>query len=215
MAAGLYLDPDKCEFAVKVVKYLGFIIQAGVGVQVDPDKVKAISEWEAPSSTSGVRSFIGYANYYRVFIRSLLEIIAPLTALTGKGVPFEWGLEQQKTFERLKTLFTQAPILTQRDHKKATFLEADCSNFALGGALTQLDKNGQRRVVAYYSQKLSAAERNYPIHDKETLAIIRFLEQWDAELRSCSKFTILTDHRNLEYFMTRQRLSERQTRWAE
>ncbi|CAJ2651960.1 unnamed protein product [Trifolium pratense] len=213
--AGLYLDPDKCEFAVKSVKYLGFIIRAGYGIQADPDKIKAIVEWEPPSSTTGVRSFVGFANYYRMFISSFSEIIAPLTALTGKGVPYKWEDAHQQAFETLKILFTRTPNLAQWDHKKATFLEADCSGFALGGALTQLDNEGKRRVVAYYSQKLTPAERNYPIHDKELLAIIRCLEQWDAELRSCSKFCILTDHRNLEYFMTRQKLSERQARWAE
>lgn len=63
--------------------------------------------------------------------------------------------------------------------------------------------NGEKKLVAFYSQKLLPAERNYPIHDKEMLAIVRCLEQWDAELRSCTSFTILTDHKNLEYFMTR------------
>ncbi|KAI0995327.1 hypothetical protein K3495_g12855 [Podosphaera aphanis] len=215
MSAGLYLDPDKCEFAVKSVKYLGFIIRAGMGIQADPDKIRAITEWASPTTTTGVRSFVGFANYYRMFIPHFSEVAAPLTALTTKGVPFRWGDEQQKAFELLKSLFISAPILTQWNHEKATFLEADCSGYALGGALTQSDENGQRKVVAFYSQRLAPAERNYPIHDKEMLAIIRCLEQWDAELRSCSKFTILTDHRNLQYFMTRQKLSERQARWSE
>ncbi|KAI0992334.1 hypothetical protein K3495_g15852, partial [Podosphaera aphanis] len=213
--AGLYLDIDKCEFAVKSVKYLGFIIQAGIGLQADPAKIKAIVDWIPPTSTTGVRSFLGFANYYRMFIPRFSELAAPLTAMTGKGVPFKWGSEQQEAFELLKILFTRAPILTQWDHEKATFLEADCSGYALGGTLTQSDGLGQRKPVAFHSQKLNPAERNYPIHDKEMLAIIRCLEQWDAELRSCAEFTILTDHRNLQYFMTRQKLSERQARWAE
>ncbi|XP_044714419.1 uncharacterized protein HRG_12017 [Hirsutella rhossiliensis] len=117
-------------------------------------------------------------------------------------------------FQTLKTLFTNAPILTQWDFERPTFVEADCSGWALGGTLTQ-EVDGQRKPVALHSQKLSPAERNYPIHDKEMLAIIRCLEQWSAELRSCDNFVILTDHKNLEYFMTRQQLSERQARWAE
>ncbi|KAI0999983.1 hypothetical protein K3495_g8215 [Podosphaera aphanis] len=215
MEAGLYLDIEKCEFAVKSVKYLGFIIQAGIGLQADPAKIKAIIDWMPPTSTSGVRSFIGFANYYRMFIPRFSELAAPLTALTGKGTPFQWGAEQKEAFENLKVLFTRAPILTQWDHEKATFLEANCSGYALGGTLTQSDGRGQRKAVAFHSQKLNPAERNYPIHDKEMLAIIKCLEQWDAEQRSCPGFTILTDHRNLQYFMTRQKLSERQARWAE
>ncbi|KAI0997859.1 hypothetical protein K3495_g10330 [Podosphaera aphanis] len=206
---------DECEFTVKSVKYLGFIIRAGMGIQADPDEIRAITEWAPPTTTTGVRSFVGFANYYRMFILHFSEAAAPLTALTTKGVPFRWGNEQQKTFERLKSFFISAPILIQWNYEKATFLEADCSSYALGGALTQSDENGQRKVVAFYLQKLAPAERNYPIHDKEMLAMlamIRCLEQWDAELRSCSELTILTDHRNLQYFMIRQKLSERQAR---
>ena len=213
--AGLHLDIDKSQFAVKTVKYIGFIIHAGVGIQADPEKVRAIVEWEAPTTLKGVRGFLGFCNFYRQFIPSYSKVVAPLTGLTGKKVSFHWDREQQEAFELLKTLFTKAPILTQWDPSRETFLETDCSGFALGGQLSQ-GVDGKRKPVAYYSKKLSKAEINYPIHDKELLAIIRCLEQWDAELRSCQNgFTVLTDHRNLEYFMSKRPLSERQARWAE
>ena len=76
----------------------------------------------------------------------------------------------------------------------------------------QEDTQGHRYMVAYHSQQLSPAEYNYEIHDKEILAIIRCLAAWRAELRSCGTFTIVTDHKNLEYFMTQQKLTERQSR---
>lgn len=85
---GLHLDPDKCEFGCKTVKYLGFIIHAGKGIQADPDKIKAIAEWVAPTSQKGVRSFLGFVNYYRMFIPQLSTLSTPLTTLTGKGAPF-------------------------------------------------------------------------------------------------------------------------------
>ncbi|KAI1006949.1 hypothetical protein K3495_g1278 [Podosphaera aphanis] len=143
-----------------------------------------------------------------MFIPRFSELVAPLTALTGKGTPFQWGAEQKEAFEVLKVLPIRAPILTQWDHEKATFPEADCSGYALGGTLTQSNGRGQRKAVAFHSQKLNLAERNYSIHDKEMLEIIKCLEQWDAELRSCPEFTILTDHRNLQYFMTRQKFRD-------
>ena len=211
--AGLHLDLDKSEFAVKTVKYIGFVIHAGVGIQTDPEKIRAIVEWEAPTSLKGLRGFLGFCNFYRQFISNYSEVVAPLTSLTGK-TPFHWDREQQEAFELLKSLFTRAPILTQWDPSRRTFLEADCSGFALGGQLSQ-DVNGERKPIAYYSRKLNKAEINYPIHDKELLAIIHCLKQWDAELRSCGRFTVLTDHRNLEHFMVKRSLSERQARWAE
>jgi hypothetical protein len=68
--AGLYVDIKKCEFEVKTTKYLGFIIEAEKGTRMDPKKIKAIKEWEAPKTVKGVRSFLGFANFYRRFIRN-------------------------------------------------------------------------------------------------------------------------------------------------
>ena len=86
-AARLQLDIKKCEFETKKTKYLGFVIEAGKGIQIDPAKVAAIKEWEAPRTVKGVRSFLGFANFYRKFIRYFAQLTAPLTRLTG-DVPF-------------------------------------------------------------------------------------------------------------------------------
>ncbi|SPO00384.1 uncharacterized protein DNG_03229 [Cephalotrichum gorgonifer] len=213
--AGLHLDPAKCEFGVKRVKYLGFIITAGKGVSCDPDKLLAIREWLRPLSATGVRSFLGFANYYRVFIPDFAEVTRPLTALTGKGTLFRWGKEEQAAFEELKRRFIEAPLLKQWDYDHATWLETDCSGFALGGTLSQEDENGTRGVVAYYSRRLTPAEYNYPIHDKEMLAVVSCLKAWRAELQGCGPFTVVCDHKNLEYFMTKRALTERQSRWVD
>ncbi|KAI0995137.1 hypothetical protein K3495_g13044 [Podosphaera aphanis] len=217
--AGLGLDIDKCEFSVKKTKYLGFIISAegpASSIRMDPDKVRAISEWEAPTTTKGLRSFLGFANFYRGFIKGFSNICAPLSALTGKGSPWKWGPEQNNAFETLKKKFISEPALAQWDPKRDTMLEADCSGYALGGCLLQKHERGLWMPVAYYSRKLSGAEMNYEIHDKELLAIVACMREWDAELRGLAKvFTITSDHMNLKYFLTTRRLSERQIRWAE
>ncbi|KAK1914031.1 hypothetical protein P3342_007277 [Pyrenophora teres f. teres] len=90
----------------------------------------------------------------------------------------------------------------------------DSSGYCIGGELSQLTDDGQWKPVAFYSKKCLPAEANYPIHDKELLAIIRCLEQWRSMLQSVQSFTILSDHKNLEYFMKKQQLTERQMRWA-
>jgi hypothetical protein len=215
-SAGLQLDIKKCEFAVKEVKYLGFVIMAGKGIKVDPEKVEAISKWEAPTNVRGVRSFVGFANFYRDFIENFGEIAAPLTELTKKNTPFRWEKEEQDAFERLKTLFITAPVLALWDSELDTVLEADCSGYAMGACLSQIDQQGRLRPVAYFSKKLSPAECNYEIHDKELLAIIRAMEEWRGELISLAKpFVVLSDHKNLQYFMTTRKLSERQVRWSQ
>ena len=175
--AGLQLDIGKCEFEVKTVRYLGFVIEAGVGISMEPEKVKAIIEWEAPRSIRGVRSFVGFANYYRRFIHGFSELVTPLTELTKKGTLFKWGPAAQQAFEKLKIMFVTAPILAQFDPEKETILEADSSGWSIGGVLSQYDEKGELHPCAYFSKKNSPAECNYEIHDKELLAIIRCLEE--------------------------------------
>ncbi|KAM4055235.1 integrase core domain-containing protein [Hirsutella rhossiliensis] len=188
--AGLHLDPAKCEFSVQEVKYLGFIVNAGKGIACDPEKQRAIREWEALTTVKGVRSFLGFANYYRIFIPDYAKITQSLDALLKKGTAFHWGRAENEAFQELKRRFCESPVLKQWDPSLRSF----------GDGLLRL--------------RIGRPEYNYPIHDKEMLAIMRCLDNWNAELRSCGPFTILTDHRNLEYFMTRQKLTERQSRWA-
>jgi len=211
--AGLQVDIKKCEFEVKTTKYLGFIIDAGKGIRMDPDKVKAIKDWEAPKTVKGVRSFLGFANFYRRFIRNFARIAAPLTRLTG-DVSFTWGDQEQAAFDELKEIFITEPTLTTFDSERDTVLECDSSGYAVGGVLSQYDNEGILRTCAYFSKKNNAHECNYEIHDKELLAVVRCLEEWDAELRSVKSFKVITDHKNLEYFMKPKMLNERQIRWA-
>jgi transposase InsO family protein/predicted aspartyl protease len=213
--AGLQLDIDKSEFEVQRVKYLGYIVEVDKGIQVDPEKIAAIKEWVAPTTVKGVRGFIGFANYYREFIPQFSNVAGPLNALTKKDTPFLWTDECQQAFEELKKRLISAPVLIQWDPDRETILETDSSGYVDGGCLAQYDDQHRLRPVAYFSRRKLPAEANYPIHDKEMLAIILCLKQWDAELRSTkAPFTVLTDHKNLQYFMGKQHLSERQMRWA-
>lgn len=211
--SGLNVDIKKCEFGVKSTKYLGLIIDAEKGIRMDPEKVKAIMEWEPPKTVKGVRSFLGFANFYRRFIRDFSGIAAPLTRLTG-DVSFNWGEEEQAAFEKLKRIFVTEPILATFHSERDTILECDSSGYATGGVLSQYDDEGVLRPCAYFSKKNNVHECNYEIHDKELLAVVRCLEEWDAELRSVKSFKVITDHKNLEYFMKPKMLNERQIRWA-
>ncbi|KAI0996561.1 hypothetical protein K3495_g11620 [Podosphaera aphanis] len=214
--AGLKLDPQKCEFAKKEIKYLGFIISVEEGVTVDPEKIRAIAAWEAPTNVKGVRSFLGFANFYRGFIENFAQIAAPLQELTNKGKPFQWATEQQEAFEKLKSLFITAPVLALWDGEWETVLETDVSGWATGGCLLQCQPGGQFQPVAYYSKNLAPAECNYDIHDKELLAIITCLNEWRSELLGLKEpFVVLTDYKNLKYFMSTRKLSEHQVRWSQ
>lgn len=213
--AGLHLDIDKCEFEVKSTRYLGFIVEAGKGVRMDPAKVKSIVEWEAPTTVRGVRAFLGFANFYRRFIKNFSKLAAPLTELTRKNQRFEWTTAADDAFRLLKEMFISAPVLMQFDPDRETVLEVDSSGYVTGGLLSQYDDKGTLRPCAYFSQKNTPAECNYEIYDKELLAIVKCVREWSSELRGVRHFTIITDHQNLTYFTTTRRLKERQMRWWE
>ncbi|CCE29272.1 uncharacterized protein CPUR_02965 [Claviceps purpurea 20.1] len=216
LAAGLIIDLAKCAFNVTQVKYLGFIVEAGVGIKVDPEKVEAISAWEEPTNASAVRSFLGFANFYREFAPHFADIAAPLNELTRRGKLCRWDEVHQTAFDRMKEILICAPVLAMYDLDLETVVEADSSGYGLGGVVSQVGQDDLLRPVGFYSRKLTAAEINYQIHDKELLSIISTIKHFRGELRSCrKKFTILSDHRNLQYFMTTRMLSERQVRWAE
>jgi hypothetical protein len=111
-------------------------------------------------------------------------------------------------------LLINAPILAPFDPERKTRIQPDSSGYSIGGKLSQLSNDNKWRPVAYYSKKCLLAEVNYPIHDKKLLAIIRYLEKWHNILRSVKTFIILSDHKNLEYFMKKQQLTKQQMRWA-
>ena len=115
----------------------------------------------------------------------------------------------------MKDLVTTSPILAHFDHSKRSYVEVDSSDYVHGGVLSQPDDKGILHPVAFFSRKLSPAECNYEIYDKELLAIISAFEHWRPELEGTEiPIKVLTDHKALEYFMSTKKLTRRQARWA-
>lgn len=109
----------------------------------------------------------------------------------------------------------EAPILKHFDPDRKIYLETDASDYVTAAVLSQENEEGILYPIAFMSKKFDPAECNYEIYDKELLAIVRSFECWEAELRSSTDISVLTDHRNLEYFMTFKQLSRRQVQWSE
>ncbi|XP_072058154.1 uncharacterized mitochondrial protein AtMg00860-like [Arachis hypogaea] len=87
----LYAKLSKCEFWKEKVKFLGHVVNKG-GIVIDPSKVKAVMEWERPTTVTEVRSFLGLAGYYQRFIEGFSRVALSMTKLTQKEVPFVWTL---------------------------------------------------------------------------------------------------------------------------
>jgi len=141
-------------------------------VRMEKEKVQGVIEWLVPRSTKNVQKFLGLANYYRWFVKDFARIAKPLHEMTRKETKWSWGERQQRVFEELKERFTTEPILVTPDLDKEMRVEADVSDFVMGGVLSMKCEDEKWRPVAYISKSLNEAKRNYKIHDKEMLAII-------------------------------------------
>jgi transposase InsO family protein len=211
---GLYAKPEKCEFDRDTVEWLGFVISP-TGVSMDAAKVRTVLDWATPTSVKDVQRFLGFANFYRRFIKDYSTVAAPLTDLTSSKVKFAWTPQAQAAFDSLKAAFASPTLLLHADPTKPFTVEADASDFAIGAVLSQLDSAGVERPVAFFSRKLAAAEINYEIYDKELLAIVAAFEQWRHYLAGAQhKVAVLSDHKNLKYFSTSRTLNRRQARWS-
>jgi hypothetical protein len=212
---GLYAKLEKCSFDQDHVEFLGYVVSQQ-GISMDPSKVQTVLNWQPPRSVRDVQCFLGFANFYRKFIKNYSNIVMPLTELTRKNKSFTWSSSAAKAFESLKRAFTSAPILLHADLEKPFIIEADASDFALGSILSQTGDDGTLHPIAFHSRKFEAAEINYEIHDKELLAIVDSFEQWRHLLEGSShQIIVYNDHKNLTYFQSARVLSRRQARWAQ
>ena len=115
---------------------------------------------------------MGFANFYKKFINSYSSLASPLTSLTRKAVKFTWPVPAEAAFRAVQHAFTSAPILLHFNPDLPLTIKADASDFALGCVLSQPSPTGDLHSICFYSRKFTAAELNYPIYDKELLAVV-------------------------------------------
>ncbi len=127
---------EKCEFARKQLKYLGFIMRE-FGIKPDPEKVKAIVDQSALTNQTQIRSFLRMIRFFKNHIQEFSTIVAPMTNLLAKETPYVWGQEQQQAFERLKQVISTMPVLMHPDFNRPFILYTDASKEGLGTILAQ------------------------------------------------------------------------------
>jgi transposase InsO family protein len=218
----LYLKPSKCFFFTEEINFLGYVVSKD-GIAMQNSKVDAIKTWPPPRNVKEVQRFLGFANFYRRFIPNFAKICKPLTELTKKTVEWKWGSEESEAFNGLKTLFTQEPVLKHFDPTRKIYMETDASDFAIAAVVSQqvpVVEDGVEKLVlhpvGFFSRRMKPAEINYTVHDKELLAIMEGFLQWNFQIRDNEHpIEVITDHRNLEYFLEKKQLNRRQARWCE
>lgn len=211
-AAQISINVNKSQFCAPSVKYLGFVVDQD-GIRTDPDKIKAIVDFPPPTSVKEVRRLVGLVNWYRRFIRDFSTLIAPITELLK--VPkrkFSWSNEANTAFLELKSALCSAPLLSCPNYNLGFYVQCDASDVGVGAVLWQNHTDGEK-VIAYMSQKLSAAERKYSSTERECLAVLYAVEKFRLYIDGV-KFTVITDHESLKWLMNLKDPSGRLGRWA-
>ena len=185
---------DKLQLRVNAVKYLGTIISAE-GVKPDPAKIAAISNMPIPNDKSAVRRLLGMVNFLSNHIPNVSSITAPLRDLVKNDVHFQWGPEQDKALDQIKSLLSDPPILQYFDPKAKSMIQADASQRGLGAVLLQ-----RGRPIAYASRSLNTTEQNYAQIEKELLAIVFASEKFHHYIYGFHT-VIQSDHKPLESIM--------------
>ena len=209
--AGLKLKPSKCEFFRSSLKYLGHIVSKD-GIATDPRKIEAINKWPQPITVTDVHSFTGFTNYYRKFIKGYAKIARPLHELTSgdnakrKHQRVDWNIRCNDSFEALKSICSDCPVLAYADYTKPFVLHTDASTTGLGAVLYQKQEDGKERVIAYASRTLNKSERNYDAHKLEFLALKWAITDRFHEYLYGATFDVYTDNNPLTYILSTAKL---------
>jgi hypothetical protein len=199
----LYTKLSMCEFWLKQVAILGHIISKG-GISMDPSKVQDVLSWNAPTSVGDIQSFLGFARYYRRFIKGVSKISKPMTEQTENHKKFKWMPTYESSFHELKKRLMTALILVMSDMEKPFSIYCDVSGQGLGCVLMQDD-----HMVDYASRQLRKHEVNYPTHNLELATVVHALKIWRHYLMG-NRSELYTDHKSLKYVFILSNLNLRQ-----
>jgi hypothetical protein len=211
VTANARLNLLKCTFLTEKLKYLGFIFTKK-GIRADPMKVEAILRIVPPSTKKQLRGFLGMANYLRQHIPRYSHHSAALTDLLkgGKTIKFVWTERQQTSFEAIKALLARSVLLSIPDYKREFYIYTDASNYQMGSVILQKKDDGTwSGPIAYFSKKLSDAQRKYTVMEQELLSIVETLKTFRTMLLG-QVIIIYTDHKNLTFDKF---ASDRVARW--
>ncbi len=210
-----YLKPEKCDLYAVRVDCLGHIID-DAGLHPDEDKITRIREWRTPRSYHDIQRFLGLVQYLAHFVPDLSAYAGPLQAMEKNGQTFVWRPVHDKCFTMIKELCSRHPILKPIDPSKPdmVWVICDASTSGLGAMYGQGPEWMTCRPAGFMSKKFTPAQHNYRVYEHEALAILEALLKWEDKLLGY-KFTVVTDHRALEFFGQLKKLSPRQSRWME
>ncbi|RVW68713.1 Retrovirus-related Pol polyprotein from transposon 17.6 [Vitis vinifera] len=206
----LRLNPKKCTFGVTSGK-LGHMVSER-GIEVDPDKIKAILDMPAPKTEKEIRGFLGRLQYISRFIARLTDICEPIFRLLRKNQPTVWNDDCQFAFEKIKEYLLSPPVLVPPTPGRPLLLYLSVSDMALGCMLAQIDDLGKERAIYYLSKRMLEYEMKYVMIERLCLALVwatRRLRHYMTEY----SVHLISRLDPLRYLFDRPALTGRLMRW--
>lgn len=208
LEAGIKLSPTKCTLFSQKLTFLGHVVSKN-GIFPDPEKIEKVKNWSKPNTIEELRSFLGFANYYRRFIKNYSELTTPLETMMKcsaqgniylkKKKRLEWNSDSDHCFNVLKEKLVTPPILSYPTPSGEWVLDTDASHNGMGAVLSQI-QNGKETVIEYASKKFTNSELRYCVTRKELLAVYTFTKQFHHYLLG-RYFKIRTDHKALTWML--------------
>jgi hypothetical protein len=203
------LSLKKCRFGKSRAKFCGQIVGSGTR-QADPDKVAAVQNLLSPKTKTELRRILGSFNYFRDYIPNYAERVLPLTRLTGKDTPnkLPWTAVEQQVLDELKDALsaaTQEP-LNIIDWRKPFSIHCDASDHTVSGVLSQTqEEQGSQRPVAFFSSKLTPAQRNWAVVEKEAYAALLALRKFRGWMWRAPEVVLYSGHNPVDAVCTGKR----------
>ena len=204
--AGLKINAEKSSFFAPEIEYLGYLLTKD-GIKPVQKKIQAVLDLQPPTTLKELRSFLGMVQFYRDMWKQRSHILAPLTDLVGLGKKkIKWESKHQDSFDRIKKVLAKETILNYPKFDRPFDIHTDASDRQLGAVISQDGK-----PLAFYSRKLSSAQRNYTTTEQELLSIVETLKEFRNILLG-QIIKVHTDHKNLVH-ESELKTSQRVMRW--
>ena len=178
---------------------------------MDPKKITAIIEAKTLTIAKALSRFLGQIRWHSRMLQYLADFATPLHAVVHL-TPFKWTAIEEKVYDALKIMLTQAPVIQPPDWAKPFLVFVDASDIAIGSALMQLTEPNWYKSVYYASRRLSTTERNYSTTEWEALGMIYNINKFRHYLLG-RKFTFHVDHAAILYLVEKQTLTGKLARW--
>ena len=212
--ANLTVNLAKSDFCHATVKYLGHKVGQGFLTPITA-KVEAISRFPIPTHKKELMRFLGIAGFYRKFCPNFSSVVGPLTNLLQKKVNFSWTKDCDESFKKIKCVLMNTPVLSAPNFDTQFMLTVDASDIGIGAALFQESDDGVDIVVCYFSKKLTKRQKNYSTIEKECLALLLALQDFDVYLNvTLHPILVYTDHNPLTFLCKMSNKNHRLTRWS-